>query len=175
MRILFYLLFTARLFAQQDPAIEKAVLAANAQVTQAAESRDLDALFRFMLDTDKGSIVLNGGLSLTPQQAKDRLAPSFRAPVKVAYRWKQQHVTVLSPTTALLVSEGESVVTAATRIESPFRSCRRLSGYSATAPGRFSTRTNPRRRANQVRLSSTTRRRAASHRRSSRSRRATAA
>ena len=113
MSILFYLFFTARLFAQQDPAIEKAVLAANAQVTQAAESRDLDALFRFMLDTDKGSIVQNGALSLTPQQAKDRLAPSFRAPVKVHYRWKQQHVTVLSPTTALLVSEGESVATAA--------------------------------------------------------------
>ena len=122
MRILFYLLFTARLFAQQDPAIEKAVPAANAQVTQAAESRDLDALFRFMLDTDKGSIVQNGGLSLTPQQAKDRLAPSFRAPVKVAYRWKQQHVTVHSPTTALLVSEGERVAPAANQdpVTAPF-------------------------------------------------------
>ena len=61
----------------------------------------------------KGPLVQNGALSLTPQQAKDRLAPSFRAPVKVAYRWKQQHVTVHSPTTALLVSEGESVATAA--------------------------------------------------------------
>jgi hypothetical protein len=112
MRILLCLLFAAPLFALQDAAIEKAVLSANAKVTQAAEARDLDGLFSFMVDTDKGSIVQNGSLSLTPQQAKARLAPSFGAPVKVVYRWKQQHVTVLSPTTALLVSEGETIVTA---------------------------------------------------------------
>jgi hypothetical protein len=35
----------------------------------------------------------------------------MRRPAKVVYRWKQQHVTVLSPETALLVSDGESVVT----------------------------------------------------------------
>jgi SnoaL-like protein len=113
MHILFAAIFVAPLFAQQDASIEKAVLAANAQVTQAAEARDLDRLFTFMLDTDKGSIVQNGSLSLTPAQAKAKLAASFRAPVKVAYRWKQQHVTVLSPTTALLVSDGETVVTPA--------------------------------------------------------------
>jgi hypothetical protein len=65
-----------------------------------------------MLDTSKGSIIQNGALSLSPQDAKARLAPSFRAPVKVVYHWKQQHVTVLSPTAALLVSEGETVIAA---------------------------------------------------------------
>jgi SnoaL-like protein len=113
MRILFLAIFLAPLFGQQDATIEKAVLAANAQATQAAEARDLDRLFSFMLDTDKGSIVQNGNLSLTPAQAKEKLAASFRAPVKVVYRWKQQHVTVLSPTTALVVSDGETVVTPA--------------------------------------------------------------
>ena len=110
MRILFIFLFGAPLFAQQDAAIERAVLAANAQVTQAAEARNLDRLFSFMLDTGKGSIVQNGVLSLTPQDAKAKLAPGFGAPVKVAYRWKQQLVTVLSPTSALLVSEGDTAI-----------------------------------------------------------------
>jgi hypothetical protein len=113
MRILLLLVAVSPLFAQHDAVVEKAVLAANARVTQAAEDRDLDGLFSFMLDTDKGSIVQNGSLSLTPQQAKAKLASSFRAPVKVVYRWKQHHVTVLSPSTALLVSEGENVVTTA--------------------------------------------------------------
>ena len=74
--------FTARLFAQQDPATEEAVPAANAPVTQAVEARDLDALFRFMLDTDKGSIVQHGALSLTPQQAKASSLPALARPSK---------------------------------------------------------------------------------------------
>jgi len=113
MRILILLLCAARLFAQQDAAIEKAVLAANAQVRQAAEARDLDRFFSFILDTNKGSIIQNGVLSLTPADARAKLEPGFRAPLKVEYRWKQQHVTVLSPTAALLVSEGEAAVTSA--------------------------------------------------------------
>ena len=111
MRILFTLLCAAPVFAQSDAVIEKAVLAADAEVTRAAEARDLDRLFSFIMDMSKGSIVQNGVLSLTPQEAKAKLQPSFRAPLKVVYRWKQQHVTVLSPVTALLVSEGETVVT----------------------------------------------------------------
>ena len=110
MRILFVLL-CAPAFAQNEASIEKAVLAANDQATRAAEDRDADRLFSFMAETDKGSIVQNGTLFLTPQDAKARIAPGFRAPVKVAYHWKQQHVTVLSATTVLLVSEGEAVIT----------------------------------------------------------------
>jgi hypothetical protein len=112
MRILFIVFFAFPLFAQSDSAVEQAVLAANRQVTAAAEARDLDRLFGFMVETAKGSIVQNGVLSLTPQDAKARVASGFRAPLKVAYRWKQQHVTVLSPEAALLVSEGETIITA---------------------------------------------------------------
>jgi SnoaL-like domain len=113
MRILILFFCAVAAFAQTDAAIEKAVLAANEQVTRAAEARDLDGLFRFMIDTNKGSVVQNGVLSLTTQDARARVEPGFRQPVKVVYRWKQQYVTVLSPTAALLVSEGETVVTSA--------------------------------------------------------------
>ena len=110
MRILFVLL-CAPAFAQNEGAIEKAVLAAHEQVTRAAEDRDIDRLFSFMAETNKGSIIQNGALFLSPQEAKERIAPGLRAPVKVAYKWKQQHATVLSPTTVLLVSEGETLIT----------------------------------------------------------------
>ncbi|HTS62800.1 MAG TPA: nuclear transport factor 2 family protein [Candidatus Acidoferrales bacterium] len=113
MRILFILLAAAPLFAQGDPAIEKAVLAANDQVTRAAEARDLDRFFSFLIDTDKGSIIQNGVLSVTTGDARARVEPGFRQPLKVAYRWKRQYVTVLSPAAAVLVSEGESEVTSA--------------------------------------------------------------
>ena len=113
MRILFLLLAAAPLFAQSDAAIEKAVLAANDQVTRAGEARDLDRLFSFIVDSDKGPIIQNGALSATTRDARARVEPSFRQPIKVAYRWKQQYVTVLSPAAALLVSEGETEVTSA--------------------------------------------------------------
>jgi hypothetical protein len=64
-----------------------------------------------MVDTDKGSIVQDGVLSLTPKEARARVEAGFRQPVKVVYRWKQQHVTVLSASAALVVSDGETVVT----------------------------------------------------------------
>jgi uncharacterized protein (TIGR02246 family) len=111
MRILFLLFWPAILFAQADAAIEKAVLAANDQVTRAAEARDADRFFSFLADTTKGSVIQDGVLSLTPQAVRARIEPGFRRPVKVEYRWKQQHVTVLAPDTVLLVGDGETVVT----------------------------------------------------------------
>ena len=111
MRILFTLLCAAPLLAQNVSSIEKAVLAANDEVTRAAEARDADRFFAFMLDTTKGSIVRDGVLSLTPQDARARVEPEFHAPIRVVYHWKQQHVTVISSSVAMLVSEGEGVVT----------------------------------------------------------------
>src|ERR1051326_606018 len=101
MRILFLSLFSLSLWAQSDAAIEKAILAANAQVTQAAEARDAARLFSFIVDTKKGSIIQDGVLSLTPANARARLEPGFERGPEVRYRWKQQHVTVLSPEAAL--------------------------------------------------------------------------
>src|SRR5215471_4795940 len=120
MRILF-LLLPALLWAQSNSAIEKAIIAANAQVTQAAESRDAARLFSFMVDTNKGSIIQDGILSLTPAEARARVEPGMQRPVKVTYRWKQQHVTVLSPEAALLASAGKTIVTTDTGARSqPF-------------------------------------------------------
>jgi ketosteroid isomerase-like protein len=104
------LLIATPLFSQTG-AIEKAVLEVNAQMTRAAEARDIDRLFTFMLPNDRGSIAQSGFLFLTREDAHDTVKRGFTAVQKIAYRWKHQLVTVLSPDTALLVADGESEAT----------------------------------------------------------------
>jgi hypothetical protein len=91
-------------------AIEKAVLEVNAQMTRAAEDRDIDRLFSFMLPTDRGSIIQSGNLFLTREEALATVKRNFQGVAAIKYRWKRQLVTVISATTALLVCDGESEV-----------------------------------------------------------------
>ena len=92
-------------------AIERAVLETHALSVKAAQSLDADKLFSFMLDNDKGSVIQNGRILLTREQALAQVRSNFRGIKAMEYRWKQQHVTVVSPTVAILVTEGESAVT----------------------------------------------------------------
>lgn len=91
--------------------LEEAVLAANAEMTRAGEAVDADRLFSFMLDTDKGSVIQNGVFLGTREEALQRVKANLRGISKIAYRWKRQHVTILSADVALLTAEGESVAT----------------------------------------------------------------
>ena len=97
--------------AQDRAAIEKAVLETSAQMTRAAENLDVDRLFSFMLPNDRGSIVQYGNVLQTREQALAQTREGFRGIRSVEYRWKRQQVTVISPTVALLVSEGEAHMT----------------------------------------------------------------
>ena len=91
-------------------AIEKAVLEVNAQMTRAAEDHDIDSLFSFMLANDRGSIIQSGNLFQTREEALATVKRNFQGVAAIKYRWKRQLVTVISPTTALLVCDGESEV-----------------------------------------------------------------
>ena len=101
----------AYLSASERAAIERSILEASAQMTQAGEARDIDKLFGFMLETDKGSVIQNGRVLLTREEALEQTKKNMSGISRIEYRWKQQHVTVVSPTVALLVAEGESSVT----------------------------------------------------------------
>jgi ketosteroid isomerase-like protein len=94
-------------------AIEKAVLAADDLATAAGQARDADRLIGCMAENDKGSVVMNGVVYLTREDTRKSVAGNFRAVSSVEYRWKTRLVTVLSPDSALVVSEGESAVTTA--------------------------------------------------------------
>ena len=96
----------------QDPRpIEQAVLMANAEMERAAEAVDPERLFTFMLDTAKRSVIQNGMFLATRKEALQRVKTNLRGISKLAYRWKRQHVTVLSADVALLTAEGESIAT----------------------------------------------------------------
>jgi hypothetical protein len=98
------------LTASGRAAIEKAVLEVNAQMTRAAEDRDIDRLFSFMLANDRGSIVQSGRLMTTREEALATVKQGFEGVAAIKYRWNRQFVTVISPTTALLVCDGESEI-----------------------------------------------------------------
>jgi uncharacterized protein (TIGR02246 family) len=90
--------------------VESAVLAVSAEMTRAGEALDADRLFRYMLDTDKGSVIQNGEVLATRQEALQWVRSNLSGVSKIQYHWKRQWVTVLSPQVALLIAEGESVV-----------------------------------------------------------------
>src|SRR5260370_25087499 len=141
------ILFAAPLFSQTG-AIEKAVLKVNAQMTQAAEARDIDRLFSFMLPNDHGSIAQSGFLFLTREDAQTSVKRSFAAVQTIAYHWRHQTVTVLSADVALLVADGESETTFAdgATVVMPFTqtvvfvrkdgTCKALHSHQSTPPPR---------------------------------------
>jgi ketosteroid isomerase-like protein len=142
------ILFAVPLLAQTG-AIEKAVLEVNAQMTRAAEARDIDRLFGFMLPNERGSIAQSGFLFLSSEDAHASVKRSFAAVQKIAYRWKHQMVTVLSPDAAILVADGESEATFAdgTTVVTPFAQTvvfvrkdgewKALHAHQSTAPRRL--------------------------------------
>jgi len=91
-------------------AIEKAVLEVNAQMTHAAEDRDIDRLFSFMLPNERGSIIQSGKLFPAREEAHATVKRNFQGVAGIKYHWKRQLVTVISPTTALLVCDGDAEI-----------------------------------------------------------------
>jgi hypothetical protein len=63
-----------------------------------------------MLANDRGSIVQSGRLLTTREEALATVKRSFEGVAAIKYRWNNQFVTVISPTIALLVCDGESEI-----------------------------------------------------------------
>jgi hypothetical protein len=98
------------LTASARTAIEKAVLEVNVQMTRAAEGHDIDRLFSYMLPNDRGSIIQSGNLFPAREEALAAVKGNFQGIAAIKYRWNRQLVTVISPTTALLVCDGEAEI-----------------------------------------------------------------
>ena len=97
--------------ASEREAIEKSILEISDSMTKAGEAGDIDRLFTFMLENNKGSIIQNGRILLTLSEALEVTKQNTSVIRSVHYRWKQRHVTVISPGVALLIADGESSVT----------------------------------------------------------------
>ena len=110
---------TALLFAQQKPAttdssdqaIRNAVLETNDRMAKAANSLDLEGFFSYILDTDKGSIVQNGTVFKSRQEAREAVKQGFMGVEKMERRFVNPQVTVISPEVVLLTSEGTLAAT----------------------------------------------------------------
>jgi hypothetical protein len=98
------------LTASARETIEKAVLEVNTQMTRAAEDRDIDRLFSFMLPNERGSIIQSGKLYQGREEAHATVKGNFQGVANIKYRWKRQMVTVISPTIALLVCDGDAEI-----------------------------------------------------------------
>ena len=93
------------------PEVEKAVLARLAEIQSAAQALDADKVFSFVLENDRGALVQNGRLLLTRPDALASTKQGFQGLQKMEYTLDPQHVTLLSPTVALVVGEGSTSAT----------------------------------------------------------------
>jgi len=94
-----------------DAVIVAAILAVHDQTIAAAEARDLDRLFSFVLENDAGALVSNGVVQLTRADALATTRAGFQGIASVKYNFTARRVTVLSPTSAVLVSSGSVAAT----------------------------------------------------------------
>lgn len=95
----------------QQQAIERAIIDVHAKMKQAAELRDIDALYANVLEMDKGVIIEDGLLRRTRQDALNSTREGMQRLKDLSYAYTQKYVTVISPTVALWVGEGTSSAT----------------------------------------------------------------
>ena len=93
------------------PQIEKDVLAQLGEIQKAGEGLDADKVFNYVLENNKGVLVQDGRLYLSRQEALESTRRGFAALKSVQYRFSDQHVTLLSPTIALVVQQGSVAAT----------------------------------------------------------------
>ncbi len=94
----------------QCAAVEKAILDVHDKIIAAAEKLDVDTMFSFVLDNDKGAIIQDGRLS-TRQDALEQIRKAFAGTESLKYNFQQRNVKMLSPTIALLVTTGTTTST----------------------------------------------------------------
>ncbi len=96
---------------EQQQAIEKAILKVHEDMKKAAENQDVEAIYDFVLDMDRGVIIEYGELRRTRQEALDSTRQGLQGISNLSYTYNQKYITVISPTTALWVAEGTSSAT----------------------------------------------------------------
>jgi uncharacterized protein (TIGR02246 family) len=99
------------LSSEQQKDIEKAVLKIHNQMVRADASLDADEFFSYILDFDKGLIIRDGLMFKTRQEAYEVIKEGYKGISKIKRTYEINHVTVISPQTALLTAQGTSTVT----------------------------------------------------------------
>lgn len=87
-------------------AAETAVLAAHEAVVAAIESLEFGRLAGLLISTDRGALVADGRITLRNDDLVETLRREFASLSQVHHTFSRRHVSILSPTTALIVTEG---------------------------------------------------------------------
>lgn len=95
----------------QQQAIERAIADVHAKMKQAAEQRDVEALYQYVLEMDKGVIIEDGRIRWTRQEALSSTKQGMQGVKDLSYTYARKYVTVISPTVALWVGEGTTSAT----------------------------------------------------------------
>jgi ketosteroid isomerase-like protein len=96
---------------KQQQAIETAILDVHAKMKLAAEAKDVEALYKYVLEMDKGVIIEDGRIRWTRQEALNSTRQGLQGLKDLSYTYTKKYVTVISPTVALWVGEGTSSAT----------------------------------------------------------------
>lgn len=95
----------------QQQAIERAILDVHVKMQQAAEQRDVEALYKYVLEMDQGVIIEDGRIRWTRQEALNTTRQGLQGLKNLSYTYSKKHVTIISPTVALWVGEGATSAT----------------------------------------------------------------
>ena len=97
--------------SEQQKAIEQEILKVHAEMVKAAENSDPDKLFSHVVDGCKGVIVQDGIITMTRQDALEVTKQGLQGLKDISYKFNRKNITVISPTTAVWVADGNTSVT----------------------------------------------------------------
>lgn len=100
-----------KMSSEQQQTIEQAIIDTQAKMQQAAQRGDVDALYAYVLEMDKGVIIEDGRIRWTRQDALSSTRQGLHGLKNLSYAYSQKRITVISPTMALWVGEGTSSAT----------------------------------------------------------------
>lgn len=95
--------------ASEQAAIKKAVLEAMSKIEQAAEGLQASRFSEMVVP--EGSVIQNGKLFCSREEAQRFIEQAYQGVEKQEITFRQQHVTVVSPTVALVTAESDSSAT----------------------------------------------------------------
>lgn len=87
-------------------AIENTVLAAHDEMIAALEALDFDRLTALLVPTNRGALIADGRVTLATDAMVETIRREFAPLEHVHHTFARRHVALLSPTTALIVTEG---------------------------------------------------------------------
>lgn len=94
-----------------NASIEAAILNTYDEIMVVAEKVDVDKMFDYVLENDKGCLVSDGKLVMTRQAAIDNYRNNSRNIASVDYIMDKKLVTVVSAETAIMAAEGRYELT----------------------------------------------------------------